>query len=243
MAPPRYRLNPALDQARLARDFRDRERLHIPNFLVPEDAEELLAALEASHAWKLIRNEGERVVELDRQAQASLPAEQRARLVAAVFEGARHGFQYCYETIKAPHGDSDRAADPTPLNAFARFLSSPEVIAFLRAVTGHDDITFADAQATAYGPRHFLTAHDDLAPKQKRRVAYVFNLTKHWPVDWGGLLTFHDDRSSVVEALVPAFNALNLFAVPQPHSVSFVTPFAARRRYSVTGWLRAGTPP
>ena len=243
MAPSQFRLNPALDVARLARDFGERGRLHISDFLIPEDAEQLLVALESSDAWKLIMNEGDRVVELDRQAQASLPAKQKARMIASVFEGARNGFQYWYETIKAPHAEADRAADPTPLNGFARFLSSEDMIAFLRAITGAEEITFADAQATAYGPRHFLTAHDDLAPKQKRRVAYVFNLTKAWPVEWGGLLTFHEDRSSVIEAMVPAFNALNLFAVPQAHSVSFVTPFAGRRRYSVTGWLRAGTPP
>ena len=243
MATPQYRLNPALDLERLAHAFRARARLHIPDFLVREDAEQLLAALEASEAWKLIRNDGERVIEIDRRAQATLAPEQRARIATAVFEGARRGFQYWYETIKAPHADADRAADPTRLNAFARFLSSEAVLAFLRGVTGDAEISFADAQATAYGPRHFLTAHDDLAPKQMRRVAYVFGLTKQWPVEWGGLLTFHDDSSPLVEAMVPAFNALNLFTVPQLHSVSFVTPFAARRRYSVTGWLRAGTPP
>jgi len=110
-------------------------------------------------------------------------------------------------------------------------------------VTGAADITFADAQATAYGPRHFLTSHDDLSEAQKRRVAYVFNLSKGWRVDWGGLLAFHDGGAKVIEAMIPSFNALNLFAVPQSHSVTFVAPFAPRRRYSVTGWLRAGTPP
>jgi SM-20-related protein len=38
--------------------------------------------------------------------------------------------------------------------------------------------------------------------------------------------------------LVPSFNTLDLFAVPQRHSVSIVTPSAQHRRYAVTGWLR-----
>ena len=42
---------------------------------------------------------------------------------------------------------------------------------------------------------------------------------------------------------MPTFNALNLFAVPQLHSVSFVPPFAGALRFSVTGWLRAGGAP
>ena len=243
MDAPQFRLNPALDRDTLSRAFRERARLHIPDFLFPADAELLLAWLEASDRWRLILNQGDRVIEFDRRAQAGLSPDQRARMNAAVFAAAQHGFQYRYETIKAPHADADRSADSTPLNAFARFMSSEEVLALLRHVTGTADISFADAQATAYGRGHFLTSHDDLAPKQMRRVAYVFNLTKQWSVEWGGLLTFHDDSSKTVQSMVPAFNALNLFTVPQPHSVSFVTPFAARRRYSVTGWLRAGTPP
>ena len=243
MAASQFRLNPALDVARLTRDFGESGRLHIPDFLLPEDAEQLLTVLEASDAWKLIMNQGDKVVELDREAQSRLTAGDMARIAASVFDGARHGFQYWYETIKAPHADAERAADPTPLTAFARFLSSAEVLSFLRTVTGEMEISFADAQATAYGPRHFLTTHDDLAPRQQRRAAYVFNLTKDWPIEWGGLLTFGGNGGSIVEAMVPAFNAFNLFAVPQPHSVSFVAPFAKRRRYSVTGWLRAGTPP
>ena len=243
MAYPRYRLHSALDRDRLAEEFGKNRRLHIPNFLEPEGAERLLAALVASDAWRLIVNQGTKVTEFDRTMQAAMPPEQRAAIIAGVFAGAKQGFQYWYETIKAPHTNAARLADPTPLNAFACFLSSIEVIDFLRSVTGAEDITFADAQATAYGPRHFLTAHDDLSEKQKRRVAYVFNLSKGWRVDWGGLLAFHEGGAKVIEAMVPSFNALNLFAVPQSHSVTFVAPFAPRRRYSVTGWLRAGTPP
>ncbi len=46
---------------------------------------------------------------------------------------------------------------------------------------------------------------------------------------------FHRADGHIAEALTPSFNALNLFAVPQPRSVSMVAPFAAARRYSVTG--------
>ena len=243
MAAAPYRLNPDLDRERIADAYRAGARLRIPQFLAADGAERLLAALEASDAWKLILNQDDRVIEFDRPAQAAMTPEKKVQLARALNAGAVKGFQYCYETIKAPHADAERAADPTPLNEFARFLSSPEVIELLRAVTGAGDITFADAQATAYGPGHFLTPHDDLAPKQQRRVAYVLNLTPQWHVEWGGLLTFHDDSSKLAEAFIPAFNTLNLFSVPQLHSVSFVTPFAPRRRYSVTGWLRTGTPP
>ena len=159
-----------------------------------------------------------------------------------MFNGARLGFQFRFETIRVPDRDADRLAEPTLLNEFARFLSSKPVVDFFRQITGAGDIGFADAQGTAYGPGHFLTAHDDDVDGKRRRAAYVFNLTPEWRVDWGGLLLFHAADGHVEEGYTPRFNALNIFAVPAVHSVSCVAPFAAHRRYSVTGWLRAGPP-
>lgn len=98
-------------------------------------------------------------------------------------------------------------------------------------------------RAPHYGPGHLLTAHDDAVAGKNRRAAFVVNLTRDWSADWGGLLMFHQPGVAAAEALVPSFNAINLFAVPQPHSVSMVAPFAPRRRYSVTGWLRSGAKP
>ena len=53
---------------------------------------------------------------------------------------------------------------------------------------------------------------------------------------------FHDGEGDVRRGLLPRFNCLNLFAVPQPHSVSLVAPWAGHVRISVTGWLRSGHP-
>lgn len=116
------------------------------------------------------------------------------------------------------------------------------MLSLLRSVTCAGEIDFADAQATAYGPGHFLTAHDDLVAGKNRHAAYVFGLTPRWSIDWGGLLLVHEGGKEAA-AIVPGFNMLSLFKVPQPHSVSMVAPFAANRRYSVTGWLRSANPP
>ena len=236
MATPRYRLNPKLDRARLAEEYRRAGRLHIAEFLVAEDAERLYHFLKGSDAWRLIVNQGDKLFELDRAAQAALSAEGRRELERAVHASARYGFQYLYESIRVPDEDSAREANGDDLNAFARFLSSPETLDFFRSFGIEAD--FADAQATAYGLGHFLSVHDDDFPGKRRKAAYVFNLTPNWRAEWGGLLMFHRDDGHIDEALTPSFNALNLFAVPQPHSVSMVAPFAPARRYSVTGWLR-----
>lgn len=234
-----YCLNPALDADAIAREFGRTGRVHIEDFLARGCAERLHRFLRTSEEWRLIVNQDEKVFDLDREAQAALAAEARAKLEQAVHASARYGFQFMFESIRAPDEESLRRARANALNEFADFLSSQPALAFFRHVTGRLAIDFADAQATAYGPGHFLTAHDDLVPGKNRQAAYVFGLCPAWSADWGGLLLFHRADGHVAEAYVPRFNSLNLFAVPQSHSVSIVAPFAAARRYSVTGWLRS----
>jgi len=238
-----FRLNPGLNAEMLAKRYRERRRLHIPNVLHTEDAECLYRSLRASNDWKLVINQGDKLFELDRAAQAALSREQRTALDHAIYKSARTDFQYQYETIRVPDGRLERQSQDSVLSRFAQFLSSDPAIYFLKTVTGERDISFADAQATAYGPGHFLTRHDDAVEGKSRRAAYVFNVTPAWRAEWGGLLLFHGSDQQVEEGFSPAFNALNIFSVPQPHSVSSVAPFAPNRRYSVTGWLRAGTQP
>ena len=239
MAAPDFVMNPSLDAKALARRFKADGKLHIPDLLEAGCAESFFQSLRGRDDWALIVNQDANSFDLDRKAQAALSDEQRRALDQAVYAGARYGFQYRYEAIRVPDDEQDRRKlDDDPLVRFASFLSSPPMVGFLRAVTGKKGIDFADAQATAYGPGHFLTAHDDEVVGKQRHAAYVFNLTPVWRVDWGGLLLFHGADGHVTRGFTPSFNALNLFAVPQPHSVSLVAPFAANRRYSVTGWLR-----
>ena len=220
----------------LAASFRANRRLRVRPFLTDLSAARLHAELAASAAWKLVLNGGDKTFEIDRAGQAALDPAQRAQIDAAVIEAARHGFQYRYESIRVADDPAEHGG--TALEAFANFLNSPEAIAWFRAVTGLDDIDYADAQATNYGPGHFLTEHDDNVAGKNRRAAYVLSLTPAWRVDWGGLLLFHD-AADAVAGFVPGFNALTLFGVPQRHSVSPVAPSAGAPRLSVTGWLRS----
>ena len=233
-----FLMNPSLDAKALAGRFKADGKLHIPDFLEAGCAKSFFQSLRGRDDWALIVNQDDNSFDLDRKAQAALSDEQRQALDQAVYAGARYGFQYRYEAIRVPDAEKDRRKLDDPLARFASFLSSAPVVGFLRAVTSKKGIDFADAQATAYGPGHFLTAHDDEVAGKQRHAAYVFNLTPTWRVDWGGLLLFHGADGHVTRGFTPSFNALNIFAVPQPHSVSMVAPFAANRRYSVTGWLR-----
>ena len=234
-----WRLAAPLDVPRLAAEFARDGRVRIEPFLRPADAEALRSGLKERADWTQVVSGTNGAVELPRTVRATLPAERLAALDEAVRAEARYGFQYRYETIRVPDGAAERAASDGPVAAFARWLSSEAVLADLRAITGANDVAFADAQATAYGPGDFLTAHDDAVAGKQRRAAYVFSLCPSWRPEWGGLLLFHDDRGRM-EGWSPSMNALTLFRVPSPHSVSEVVAQVPVRRYSVTGWLRAG---
>ena len=233
-----FELNPNLDVPALSRTYADTGRVSIHDFLAGGSAQHLYDELRARNDWLQLLNNKEKVIELSREVRTSLVAEQINALNDAVYADARYGFQYRYESIRIPDGMGDRDRRKDGLTAFARWFSSDAPLALLKAITGAQDILFADAQATAYSPGDFLTGHDDAVSGKGRRAAYVFGLTPVWRTEWGGLLLFHDKDGGAVEGLVPAFNRLNLFAVPQMHSVSLVSPSAGYRRYAITGWLR-----
>lgn len=232
-------LNPALDATALARHFAKAGRVTVSNVLAPGVAEALHSHLFGRGDWRQVMNSDANVIELDRTARSQMTADQQRALDNAVYAGARSGFQYRYETIRVPDEEKERRASEDYLAQFASWWSSGEPREFLRAVTGQPTIRFADAQGTAYSPGDFLTGHDDAFHGKSRLAAYVLGLTPVWRTEWGGLLLFHGTSGEPVEGVSPGFNALNLFRVPQMHSVSEVTRAAAYRRYSITGWLRA----
>jgi len=144
--------------------------------------------------------------------------------------------QPCEGDSRGPHAPIADGEDP--LIGFARLMNDPATIARFRTLAPGLDIDFADAQATRYNKGDFLTRHDDDVAGKGRELAYVLSLTPDWLPEWGGLLLFNGPDGGIVETFVPSFNTLNLFTVPQPHSVSYVAPYAGAARISVTGWLR-----
>ncbi len=233
-----FRLSPDLDAAALAQEFAREGRVTIDGLLAGDCARRLHDEIRQRDDWVQVVNSGDQVFELNRSVRAEMDQGQVAALDQAVAAGARNGFQYRYESIRVPDGSAERASSADPLAAFASWLSQGEARHFLRQVTGFDGIEFADAQATAYSPGDLLTGHDDAVEGKGRFAAYVLGLTPKWRLEWGGLLLFHEGAEDRASAIMPGFNQLNIFAVPQLHSVSEVGRAAAYRRYSITGWLR-----
>ncbi|WP_288016096.1 2OG-Fe(II) oxygenase [Blastomonas sp.] len=233
-----YCLNPALKPSHLRQTFKRLGRVRIRGFLADDAARMLHHLLRDRSDWLQVINSGELLYELSRDVRSHMEPTRAAALDQAVNAGARNGFQFRYESIRVPDDAVARMASPDPLAAFATFMSSPEVIGLLRDITGIRGIRFADAQATAYSPGDFLTEHDDAVEGKGRLAAFVLGLTPQWRLEWGGQLLFHGEQGTISHGEMPGFNTLDVFAVPQRHSVSEVTRAAAYRRYAVTGWLR-----
>jgi SM-20-related protein len=214
-------------------------RARMPDFLQRKAAEALHAFLQAAPWWRTF-NQGERTWDLGPESIAVLTPEQAKQLDHAIHQGARKGFQYVYETVRVSEQPSERSGRGFPVDRLLEAMNSAPAMALWRELTGDPEVALVDGQATRYLPGHFLTRHDDDVEGKNRVAAYVLNLSPGWEPEWGGLLQFHDAAGEVTGAMVPGFNVLNLFRVPQSHSVSIVAPFAPTPRYSITGWIRRG---
>ena len=237
-----FELSPSLDAADYRRSFGERGYAHVRGVLTESAAAEIHAALVEDTSYNYAFNDGSKHIDLSTAQVKSMTQEQVARLQQAIYAQAQKGFQYCYNNY--PIHDVYKAGKNKGhlLHRFYEWINGEEFLAFCRELTGFDDISFADAQATRYRPGHFLTCHDDSLEGKNRRAAYIFNFTPQWLPDWGGYLQLLDDDDHVRHGFRPVFNALNVIAVPQKHNVSLVTPFAGGDRLSVSGWLRFGPP-
>lgn len=212
-------------------------RLHLSSALSETDAETLRAAV-AGCDWTLALNTGAQDREFRPAHVAQFDLAQATRLLEVVHHGAEGGFQYLSDSYRVSSLYDQGVVRTGALAALYEAFNSPDLMGFFRSLTGDPELCYADMQATRYRPGHFLTTHDDALAHKHRRYAYVLNLTKAWVPDWGGVLLFHGPDGRVEEGYAPAWNALNVFRIGQPHAVSYVAPFAAADRLSVTGWLR-----
>lgn len=235
---PPVRFADGLDRHAIARVFRRVGRVHIAPILAADCAKRILIALSRETEWQLHLNDGDRPINLQGDGFERLEPAERTSFLASVHASAAHRFQYLFNSF--PLSDLYERGERRPLYLMRvfEFLNSAEFLDFARELTGECTIAYADAQATRYRPGHFLTQHDDSVAGKRRRVAYVLNFTPRWKPDWGGILQFIDRDGHVAEGYTPAFNALNLFRVPQAHAVSYVAPYAQGERLSITGWLR-----
>lgn len=232
-------LSPDLDRAALAATLRRDGRVQVHNVLTDAAAARMERCLTQETPWSFTWFDGEAACIIDHDRMKEVSREEWAALQKKLFALARKDFTYA--CFLYPMQEAMRLGrDPgLYIHDFFRFLNGPEMMTLIRELLDDPTVSTADAQASRFGPSNFLSWHNDLVPDANRRCAYVFNFTRTWLPDWGGYLQFYDARGNGTAAFRPDFNTLNIFTVPQPHSVTFVPPFAGGWRYAVSGWYRA----
>lgn len=233
-----YALSPDLDVAALRAAYEATGRLQIKDVLDPLSAQALAAALDAEQDWL-------RSVRL-KSGSFSAPLKGREpvqAMHAKWIEEARvdaddPAMQYMFDVRRLSAERAFGLERGDQLNAFYDFVNGPEFLAFGAAITGDEPVA-CEAQATRYRHGDLLTLHSDRDSHSRRLSAWVFNLTREWRPEWGGLLLFHEG-SRVVDGFNPVFNSLSLFKVPMDHSVTQVTDFAPRDRLAISGWYLKG---
>lgn len=235
-------IDPALDPARIAPVFARMGRIHLPGVFSPEAAAEVGAAIAGDVPWvKSWRTTGP---SLDGPLAdfEGLTPDLRAAFDADMALAAKDGFCFRFDAWRLSDdilAGKRRGGALAPLEAVHDFLNGEAFLHFVRTLTGEPRCAYCDVMVSRYRAGDFLSAHDDDIAGKKRLFAYVLNFTPVWRADWGGVLLFLDEDGHVAEGYSPTFNALNLFSVPQAHAVSYVAPFAAGPRLSITGWVRA----
>lgn len=240
-----FEINPAIDRAAAARRFAATGRVQVRDVLTRETAEEIRSILAGHTPWGLAVQAGLHDPAGPRQFRADELATQAGQHTAQGAAEAAHraisGGDYAflharYSLVEAYLGKWDEGS---PHDLLVEYINAEDFLGLAREITGFPDLIKADAHASLFAPGHFLTNHSDEQAEEGWRVAYVLNFAPDdWHTDWGGYLVFYDDDGDIVEGFRPRFNALNMFRVPQAHSVTYVPPFAPAGRLAISGWLR-----
>ena len=238
---PLFEVNPALDRAGLCAAFVREGRVQVRDVLSMRTAEEIHRILSADTPWGLSWQAGGNAPEHVRPNDLAgrLPAERAeiGKSLSVAMSGTGYGFAYsAYPMVDAYTGQWHPGH---PLDLILEHVNDEPFLDLVREITSLPNLVKADAQATLFGPANFLSRHNDTHLSEGRRIAYVLNFTREpWREDWGGYLVFFDGQGDIVAGYKPRFNTLNMFAVPQWHSVTYVPPFAPRGRFAITGWFR-----
>ena len=238
---PLFEINPAIDRLAAARAFARDRRVQVRDLLTEAAARTVHRVLSRETPWGLAWHAGEDGPHsLRRRELAAAPPAEMAAVSAKVAASARsrdYAFAYAHYPILTAY--QERWGEHEALDLLMEHINAEPMMELVREVTGIPQLVKADAQATLYGPNHFLALHDDSHVAQGWQVAYVMNFcAEDWRPEWGGYLMFYDEEGDAVAGFKPRFNALNLFRVPQNHNVSYVPPFAPLGRYAITGWFR-----
>jgi len=220
----------------LSSSLKKHKHLRISNFLTTDYATKISDCLKNEIDWGLAcRLNGKPETFLKTNDVKNLSNENKKLLKLQINEE----FQFIYNSYMMVTAYIEKRNPNLFLNKVLEWLNHPDTIKYFKTLTKDSSIIKINAQATRYLPGHFLTQHNDENEQEGRLYAYVIGFSENWNPDWGGLLSLLDSKGNIVSTLIPEYNSLSIFKVPQNHFVSYVSPMAKNPRLAITGWLLA----
>lgn len=204
----------------------------VQDILEPADAAALADRVAAIKEWDFAFTTPQGPCCLDAARITAQTPQQRQNMMAQLTQQAQRGFSMAYQR-------RDVVPGPAADEQLAEWIKGPHLLNAIKDLTGDNSLDRVDGHLSQYTAGSYLSSHDDTYAGKERRFAFVLGLTRRWQADWGGLLHFTTNQGTVTKTLVPGFNTLTVFSVPQMHFVSQVASYAPERRLTVTGWAFA----
>lgn len=149
---------------------------------------------------------------------------------------SRGQFSYIFRRTLADHVEG---CDCMECN-LRQYLSTSEVHEFIHSITDIKVTGSFELFASWYKEGDFLSTHSD---GDNGQVGFVYNISRDWRPEWGGMLHFlkAGESNTVEKVISPKYNALVMFDLSTTagadHFVSHVNTSQAKR-LSFTGWFR-----
>lgn len=226
--------NQNLDVDEIAQDYAVDLRVKVSNFLPENQARDLSECLAGLSSYRHAFIHGGKFGEASREDLRALPEPDRNRFISDIMKQAANGVGFWYERHQVTLEDEGLIGD------MFSWLNSEALLETIAKITATPQFGGAIAQATRFRRGDFLTRHQDIVTKERRKVAFVINLSQRWHPDWGGLLQFYELSGKPRDAWNPDFNSLSLFDVSHVHSVTSVSSFAPEARFAISGWFQLG---
>lgn len=218
----------------LSNNLIDKKFLQIQDFLSNDFAQKIHICLKDKVNWGLACRIDNKPITFEKcKTFNEIPKKYRKKFKKQI----KQPFQFLYGTYMMVTAYKEKRDPDLYLNHVLEWLNSTETLNYFKELIQDDSIIKINAQATRYTSKNFLTQHNDESIEEGRLYAYVLGLTKDWNPDWGGLLNIIDEEGNITATLLPKYNTLSIFKVPQNHFVSYVTPDTTKERISITGWL------
>ncbi|HBY66589.1 MAG TPA: hypothetical protein DEG69_01725 [Flavobacteriaceae bacterium] len=223
----------------LSKDFIKDGFVEIPNFLEKDFADKCHTFYfnEMPETWFKVASTPNEDGDSPKTQNYSDNTSPQFNHVSSVFNNG--GFSYFFHrTI------NDHKSDCPCFECVIRsFFSSNEMLNFLSALTKKDISTTSEHFTSWYKKNNFLSAHHD---DKKGSIGVVLDFAKNWnPVFGGNLYLLEDDWFEVKKVIVPKFNNLKVFDIPEkkngvPHFVSTVVAdnLPNRKRIAFGGWYK-----